>query len=63
MLYQSSLLEKFVEHVIDDLFGPSTVQFGYFFPFGTVRVESAELAAGISKQDEKVFALGSADLL
>lgn len=59
----SSLLEKLVEHIIDDLFGPSTVQLGYFFPFGTIRVESAELAAGVPKQNEEVFALGPTDLL
>lgn len=57
------LLKKFVEHIIDDLLGPSTVQLGYFLPLGTIRIESAELAAGVPKQDEKVFALGPADLL
>lgn len=57
------LLKKLVEHIIDDLFGPSTVQLGYFLPLGTVRIESAKLAAGVPKQDEKVFALGPADLL
>lgn len=57
------LLKKLVEHVIDDLFGPSTVQLGYFLPLGTIRIESAELAAGVPKQDEKVFALRPADLL
>lgn len=59
----SSLLEKLVEHIIDDLFGPSTVQFGYFLPFGAVRIESAELAAGIPKQDKEVFAFGPTDFL
>lgn len=62
-MYAKSLLEKLVEHIIDDLFGPSTVQLGHLLPFGTVRVESTELAAGVPKQDEKVLALGPADLL
>lgn len=57
------LLEKLVEHIIDDLLGPSTVQLSYFLPLGTVRIESAELAAGVPKQDEKVLALGPPNLL
>ena len=53
------LLEKFVKHGVTHNFGSNAIQFNDFINFGTVRIESTELATAITEKNEEVLALGS----